>query len=474
MGNGDRETDPSTADLRSRKRAGGPPTRPAAARSRRRLAGDRRARGPARGPVALLPCDALVRHGHPHVRTPDQTSRPSSKELDGERRRLRAHPRPVRPPHRRRTTGQRRQRRHALRRHPDARWLLLDDAASRSSRPRTTPRPRTSCSRRRSGRHSNGLRARCGGHRRGGDGRLRGSPQLARSYVSEARRRGLGRRRDRIGPIVASASRRSTPTRDRPALPQRRGAPYLGDALGADDRREREPRYEHLFEKYRRPEDYLAVPVEELERDIFATGSTARRRSRSVARCGCCWRSSTASCLAASRICCGCPESPARLRTWSRRSSATRRGSSLTPTSGGSPNGWADEQRGPGQDRARPPAGRSTSGLGAVPASAHLARAPRLRRPAAAVRGVRARRPLPGSPKLPSVKTDKGAPPDPGRPDLRPHDEPLARLLPPEERVAGRRDDPACTRGGQRGSPAATTEHRRASTDRALVRTSGA
>jgi endonuclease-3 len=29
---------------------------------------------------------------------------------------------------------------------------------------------------------------------------------------------------------------------------------------------------ERLFEKYRRPEDYLAVPVEELERDIFATG----------------------------------------------------------------------------------------------------------------------------------------------------------------------------------------------------------
>jgi endonuclease-3 len=29
---------------------------------------------------------------------------------------------------------------------------------------------------------------------------------------------------------------------------------------------------ERLFEKYRRPEDYLAVPPEELERDIFATG----------------------------------------------------------------------------------------------------------------------------------------------------------------------------------------------------------
>ena len=29
---------------------------------------------------------------------------------------------------------------------------------------------------------------------------------------------------------------------------------------------------EKLFRKYRRPEDYLAVPLEELERDIFATG----------------------------------------------------------------------------------------------------------------------------------------------------------------------------------------------------------
>src|SRR5437667_8213860 len=29
---------------------------------------------------------------------------------------------------------------------------------------------------------------------------------------------------------------------------------------------------ERLFVKYRKPEDYLAVPPEELERDIFATG----------------------------------------------------------------------------------------------------------------------------------------------------------------------------------------------------------
>src|SRR3989475_6777823 len=29
---------------------------------------------------------------------------------------------------------------------------------------------------------------------------------------------------------------------------------------------------QRLFEKHRRPEDYLAVPLEELERDIYATG----------------------------------------------------------------------------------------------------------------------------------------------------------------------------------------------------------
>jgi endonuclease III len=36
-----------------------------------------------------------------------------------------------------------------------------------------------------------------------------------------------------------------------------------------------------LFEKYRRPEDYLAVPPEELERDIFATGFY-RQKTRAI------------------------------------------------------------------------------------------------------------------------------------------------------------------------------------------------
>jgi endonuclease-3 len=38
---------------------------------------------------------------------------------------------------------------------------------------------------------------------------------------------------------------------------------------------------EHLFQKYRRPEDYLAVPVEELERDIYATGFF-RQKTKSI------------------------------------------------------------------------------------------------------------------------------------------------------------------------------------------------
>src|SRR4051812_27892160 len=38
---------------------------------------------------------------------------------------------------------------------------------------------------------------------------------------------------------------------------------------------------QELFRKYRRPEDYLAVPQEELERDIFATGFF-RQKTRSL------------------------------------------------------------------------------------------------------------------------------------------------------------------------------------------------
>ena len=38
---------------------------------------------------------------------------------------------------------------------------------------------------------------------------------------------------------------------------------------------------EKLFVKYRKPEDYLAVPVEELEQDIFQTGFY-RQKTKSI------------------------------------------------------------------------------------------------------------------------------------------------------------------------------------------------
>jgi len=92
-----------------------------------------------------------------------------------------------------------------------------------------------------------------------------------RDFVHEARRR-VGPRRLRIGPIV-----------------ERLAAEHADAAIALKFRNELELLVsvmlsaqttdvnvnrvtERLFEKYRRPEDYLAVPVEELERDIYATG----------------------------------------------------------------------------------------------------------------------------------------------------------------------------------------------------------
>ena len=95
---------------------------------------------------------------------------------------------------------------------------------------------------------------------------------MARSYVSEARRRGLGRRRDRIGPIVERLAREHPDATI--ALRFRTDVELLISVmLSAQTTDVNVNRVtERLFEKYRRPEDYLAVPPEELERDIFATG----------------------------------------------------------------------------------------------------------------------------------------------------------------------------------------------------------
>jgi endonuclease-3 len=94
---------------------------------------------------------------------------------------------------------------------------------------------------------------------------------MARSYVAEARRR-VGPKRQRIGPIV-----------------ERLAAEHLDATIALRFRSELELLVSvilsaqttdvnvnrvtaRLFVKYRAPEDYLAVPEEELQRDIFATG----------------------------------------------------------------------------------------------------------------------------------------------------------------------------------------------------------
>jgi endonuclease-3 len=94
---------------------------------------------------------------------------------------------------------------------------------------------------------------------------------VARSYVREARRR-VGPKRLRIGPVIerlaeehpdAVIALRSTS--DLELL-----VAVMLSAQTTDVNVNRVT--ERLFVKYRRPEDYLAVPAEELERDIFATG----------------------------------------------------------------------------------------------------------------------------------------------------------------------------------------------------------
>jgi endonuclease-3 len=94
---------------------------------------------------------------------------------------------------------------------------------------------------------------------------------VARSYLSEARRR-VGPRRARIRPII---ERLSAAHEDAViALRFRSDLELLVSVmLSAQTTDVNVNRVtERLFGKYRRPEDYLAVPQEELERDIYQTG----------------------------------------------------------------------------------------------------------------------------------------------------------------------------------------------------------
>ena len=94
---------------------------------------------------------------------------------------------------------------------------------------------------------------------------------MPRSYVHEARRR-VGPKRARIVPIIERLEA------DHPdakiALRYRNELELLVSVMLSAQTTDVNVNHvtERLFEKYKRPEDYLAVPPEELERDIYATG----------------------------------------------------------------------------------------------------------------------------------------------------------------------------------------------------------
>ncbi len=94
---------------------------------------------------------------------------------------------------------------------------------------------------------------------------------MARSYVAEARRR-VGPKRERILPIVerltAEYPEASIALRYRDDLELLVAVILSAQTTDVNVNRVTEK----LFQKYRRPEDYLAVPPEQLEDDIRPTG----------------------------------------------------------------------------------------------------------------------------------------------------------------------------------------------------------
>jgi endonuclease III len=103
---------------------------------------------------------------------------------------------------------------------------------------------------------------------------------MARSFVSEARKR-VGPKKQRIRPIIERLAAEHEDATI--ALTFRNELELLISVmLSAQTTDVNVNRVtEKLFVKYHTPEDYLAVPQEELERDIFATGFF-RQKARSL------------------------------------------------------------------------------------------------------------------------------------------------------------------------------------------------
>ena len=103
---------------------------------------------------------------------------------------------------------------------------------------------------------------------------------MPRSFVHEARRP-VGRRRDQIGTIIDRLAVEHADAKI--ALDFRDPVELLISVmLSAQTTDVNVNRVTAtLFEKYRRPEDYLAVPREELEQDVYATGFF-RQKAKSI------------------------------------------------------------------------------------------------------------------------------------------------------------------------------------------------
>jgi endonuclease III len=103
---------------------------------------------------------------------------------------------------------------------------------------------------------------------------------VARSFLDEARRR-VGPKKARIRPIIDRLAADHADARI--ALSFRNPLELLVSVMLSAQTTDLNVNRvtERLFEKYQRPEDYLAVPQEELELDVYATGFF-RQKAKSI------------------------------------------------------------------------------------------------------------------------------------------------------------------------------------------------
>src|SRR6476660_1340940 len=103
---------------------------------------------------------------------------------------------------------------------------------------------------------------------------------MAKSYIREARKR-VAPKKDRIRPVIERLAAEHADAKI--ALRFRNPVELLISVmLSAQTTDVNVNRVtEKLFVKYRRPEDYLAVPQEELEQDVYAT-CFYRQKTKSI------------------------------------------------------------------------------------------------------------------------------------------------------------------------------------------------